>query len=122
MVRNVYSNTSDHLPIQMSIGCHMVEAITSKTNSSNKKNRARIKWHKTYTDYYKALVTEKIKEMTSELVLDYRCNLESTILGFTYTLINSTQQTTKTSKRRSTKPKLKFRPVISVRRCNRYEI
>ena len=101
----------------------MVEAITSKTNNSNKKNSARIKWHETYIDYYKALVTEKIKEMTSELVLDYRCNLESTILGFTDTLINSAQQTTKTSgKRRSTKPKLKFGPVKLATHCNSYEI
>ena len=45
--------------------------------------------------------------MSSELVLDYACNLESAILGFTDILINSAQQTTKTSKRRSLKLKLK---------------
>ena len=45
--------------------------------------------------------------MPSEFVLDYTCNVESAILGFTDILINSAQQTTKTSRRQSTKPKLK---------------
>ena len=73
MLRNVCSNTSDHLSIQISLGCHVVEPITSNTNGSNGKNCVRIKCHKTDLDYYKALVTEKIKEIPSELVLDYRC-------------------------------------------------
>ena len=107
MLRNVCSNTSDHLLIQMCIGCQVVEPITAKTKSSIKTNSVRVKWHKTDMDYYKALVTEKIKEMSSEFVLDYTCNLESAILGFTDILINSAQQTTKTRRRRSTKPKLK---------------
>ena len=85
----------------------MVEPITAKTKSSIKKNSVRVKWHKTDIDYYKALVTQKVKEMSSEFALDYTCNLESAILGFTDILINSVQQTTKTSRRRSTKPKLK---------------
>ena len=91
----------------MCIGCQVVEPITAKTKSSIKKNSVRVKWHKTDMDYYKALVTEKIEEMSSEFVLDYTCNLESAILGFTEILINSTHQTTKTSRRRSRKRKLK---------------
>ena len=71
----------------------MVEPITAKTKSSIKKSSVRVKWHKTDIDYYKALATEKIKEMSSEFVLDYTCNLESAILGFTDILINSAQQT-----------------------------
>ena len=54
-IRNVCSNTSDHLPIQMSIDFHVVEPVTSKTNSSNRKNSVRIKWHKTDTDYKEGL-------------------------------------------------------------------
>ena len=104
VLKNVCSNISDYLPIQICIGCHVVEPITAKTKSSIKKNSVRVKWHKTDIDYYKALVTETIKEMSSEFVLDYTCNLESAILGFIDLLINSTQQTTKTSRRRSTKP------------------
>ena len=84
LLRNVCkNNTSDHLPIQMCIDCQVVEPINAKTKSSIKKNVVRVKCHKTDMEYYKALVTEKIKEMSSEFVLDYTCNLESAILGFT---------------------------------------
>ena len=46
VLRNVCSNTSDHLPIQMDIDCHVVEPVTSKTKRGNKKNSVRVKWHK----------------------------------------------------------------------------
>ena len=81
----------------------MVEPITSKPNSKTLNNNVKIKWHETDTDYWKALVTEKVKKISSELGLDYNCDLETAIKGYMDILITSAQLTTKTSKRRGTK-------------------
>ena len=82
------------------------EQTPPRQNTNQSKNIVKIKWDKTDKDYYSALVREKNMDMSKELDLRYKCNLELDIQGFTDILIETAQQTTKEGRKLYRKPKL----------------
>ena len=111
--RNIDSNQSDHLSIYMSIVCEFLETETLQNNKNNN-NTVKIKWEETGKDYYSTLVKETVTEIDKSLDLEIKSNLEMAIQGFKDILIKTAQQTTKTSRKITRKPKLKvWTPEIS---------
>ena len=107
-------NTSDHKPICIALPYDMHIGSIQKDNTDNGSKHSKVNWKKTDTDYYRTLVEQKLADLSvngSNISSD---STKENILNFCEILTESAKESTKSSKAKTSKPKLKvWTPSIS---------